>query len=79
MLNTWSLVQPVRHCPSFTQIGFDAYCSDPVWDVDRAHDVVNHFITAFLLTELNDDAVAASALSPDLIDFLGITYDAQGY
>lgn len=65
--------------PFFTEIGFDAYCSDPVWDMDRAHDLVNHFTTAFLLATLNDDPNATSVLTPDAVQFLGITYDAQGF
>ena len=40
-------------------------CSDPVWDMDRAHDLINHFATAFFLATLKDDAEAAAALAPD--------------
>ncbi len=55
------------------------WCSDPVWDMDRAHDLINHFTTAFLLATLKDDAEAAAALSPDAVAFPGITYEAQGF
>ena len=65
--------------PFFTDIGFDAYCSDPVWDMEQAHDLTNHFTTAFLLAELNQDADAAAILAPDHVEFAGVTYDAQGY
>jgi predicted dienelactone hydrolase len=65
--------------PWFTEIGFDAYCSDPVWDVNRAHDLVNHFTTAFLMAELTQDTDAAAALAPDSVQFPGVTYDAQGF
>lgn len=65
--------------PWFTEIGFDAYCSDPVWDVNRAHDLANHFITAFLLAELTQDANAAAALAPDSVHFPGVMYNAQGF
>ena len=65
--------------PFFVEIGFDAYCSDPVWDMEQAHDLAQHFITAFLLAELTQDANALTALSPDNVSFAGITYDAQGY
>ncbi len=37
----------------------------PVWDMDRAHDLINHFATAFLLAELKGDAEAAKALAPE--------------
>lgn len=65
--------------PWFTEIGFDAYCSDPVWDVNYAHNVAGHFIAAFLLAELTQDADAAAALAPDAVEFPGVTYDAQGF
>jgi len=54
-------------------------CSDPVWDIDRAHDLVNHFVIAFLLAELKGDAEAAAALAPDVVSFPGIAYEAQGF
>ena len=60
----------------FTQIGFYAFCSDAVWDMARAHDLIAHFTTAFLLT---DDPAAAATLAPDAVTFTGIVYDAQGY
>ncbi len=65
--------------PWFTEIGFNAYCSDPVWDMDRAHDLVNHFTTAFLLATLKGDVDAAALLEPDAVQFNGIRYDAQGF
>jgi predicted dienelactone hydrolase len=54
-------------------------CSDPVWDMDRAHDLINHFTTAFLLAQLKGDTEAAAALAPDAVQFPGITYVAQGF
>jgi predicted dienelactone hydrolase len=62
-------------------LGNDFYylCSDPVWDLDRAHDLVNHFVVAFLLDQLKGDAEAAAALAPDAVSFPGITYEAQGF
>lgn len=65
--------------PFFEQIGFYQACSDPVWDMNRAHDLANHFTTAFLLAQLKQDAAAAAALAPDAVQFLGITYQAQGF
>jgi predicted dienelactone hydrolase len=54
--------------------GFDLI-SDPVWDMDRAHDLINHFTTSFLLSVFYEDANAAAALSPDEVAFPGITYE----
>ncbi len=54
-------------------------CSDPVWDIDRAHDLIDHFVAAFLLAELYGDAEAAAALAPDAVQFPGIGYEAMGF
>ena len=58
---------------------FDLFwlCADPVWDKDRAHDLMNQFVTAFLLATLKDDTAAATALSPDAVSFPGIEYQAE--
>ena len=48
------------------------YCSDTVWDMDRAHDLTNHFATAFLLDVLKSDANAGKALRPDTVSFSGV-------
>ena len=39
--------------------GFFSSCSDRVWDMDRVHDLTNHYATAFLLRELYDENTAA--------------------
>ena len=65
--------------PWLIDMGLAFVCSDPVWDMDRAHDLINHFTTAFLLATLKDDAAAAAALAPDAVQFPGITYEAQGF
>ena len=54
-------------------------CSDPVWDMDRTHDLANHFTTAFLLAEFYGDEDAAAALAPDAVQFPGITYETTGF
>lgn len=54
-------------------------CSDPVWDTDRARDLINHFATAFLLAELKGDEDARAALAPDAVNFPGVGYEAVGY
>lgn len=65
--------------PSVPETGAFYFCSDPVWDVNRAHDLMNHFTTAFLLDELKGDEVAAATLAPDAVSFPGILYEAQGF
>ena len=65
--------------PGMAEGGFFVVCSDPVWDMDRAHDLVNHFATVFLLAELKGDAEAAAALAPDKVKFPGIKYETTGY
>jgi hypothetical protein len=47
--------------------------------MNRAHDLINHFVTAFLLAELYDDTDAAAALAPDAVTFPGITYEMTGF
>jgi predicted dienelactone hydrolase len=54
-------------------------CSDSVWDVDRAHDMINHFVTAFLLAQFYDNEEARAALAPDAVSFPGITYESEGF
>lgn len=51
-------------------------CSDSVWDMDRAHDLINHLATAFFLTMLKDDAKAANALEISSVTFPGVDYRA---
>ncbi|MBM4028468.1 MAG: hypothetical protein FJ280_24190, partial [Planctomycetes bacterium] len=65
--------------PGMVKAGYHMFCSDPVWDVDRAHDLTNHFVTAFLLAELKGDAEAAKALAPDKVSFPGIRYETTAY
>jgi predicted dienelactone hydrolase len=65
--------------PSFLDLDAFYLCSDPVWDMNRAHDLMNHFTTAFLLDELKGDADAAAVLAPDAVNFPGILYEAEGF
>jgi len=67
----------IDNCPpALINIGSFGACSDPVWDLTRAHDVTNHLATAFLLSTFYDDADAAIALETDNIDFAGVTVQA---
>jgi predicted dienelactone hydrolase len=59
--------------PMMERSYFDS-CSDAVWDMDRAHDLIDHMAAAFLLATFYDDADAAAALQPDAVDFTGVVY-----
>ena len=65
--------------PWIIDYGTSWVCSDSVWHMDRAHDLINHFTTAFLLDVLKGDAEAHAALAPDAVGFPGIEYQAQGF
>ncbi len=54
-------------------------CSEEYWNRDRAHDLINHFATAFLLTEFKGDQEAAKALAPENVSFAGIDYETTGF
>jgi hypothetical protein len=54
--------------------GDSFWVTDPVWDMDRAHDLIDHFITAFLFSVLKDDPAATEALAPENVTFPGIHY-----
>jgi CubicO group peptidase (beta-lactamase class C family) len=65
--------------PRLTAAGYYGGCSDPVWDMNRVHDLTNHFVTAFLLAELKGDADAAKALAPENVSFTGVKYETSAY
>ena len=66
----------VRRIVNLVSLGF---CSDPAWDRDHAHDLVKHYVTAFVLAELGQDEVAAAALTPHDQHFPAVGYRADGY
>jgi uncharacterized protein (TIGR02246 family) len=71
---------PCEDMPWPTALPFSAvFCLDPVWDKQRALDLIHHFSTAFLLAELKADTDAAAALAPDSVDFPGIEYETTGF
>lgn len=47
---------------------------DPAWDMNAAHELVNHFTTAFLRAHLLGDKDAAAVLAPEAVDFARIQY-----
>lgn len=55
------------------------FCLDAVWDLARVRDLTNHLGTAFLMAELYGDKDAASALTPDAVQFPGIAYESTGF
>ncbi|MGJ3237998.1 MAG: alpha/beta hydrolase family protein [Anaerolineae bacterium] len=64
----------VDQCPPvLINAGFYASCSDPVWDLARAHNLTNHLATAFLRATFYDDAGARTALNTAGDAFAGIT------
>jgi predicted dienelactone hydrolase len=65
--------------PFWVDLGLGSVCEDAVWDMDRIHDLIDHFSTAFLLATLKGDADAAAALSPEAAQFPGVIYEAQGF
>jgi predicted dienelactone hydrolase len=50
------------------------FCLDPVWNKDRALDLIHHFSTAFLLDTLKGDKDAHAALLPEAVNFPGVEY-----
>jgi predicted dienelactone hydrolase len=69
----------VNACAAMPWQTEEAVCSDPAWDMSQAHDLVNHFVTAFCLAELYGDKVASAALNPGTVQFDGIGFEAIGY
>lgn len=67
------------YSPWWEEIDFGWVCEDGVWDMLRAHDLINHFTTAFLLSTLYGDSDATIALSPDAVDVVGVQYQAKGF
>jgi predicted dienelactone hydrolase len=65
--------------PWLVEAGLSWVCADAVWDMDRAHDLTNHFATAFLLDVLKGDEDAAAALAPENVQFPGVQYEATGF
>ena len=65
--------------PWLVDIGFLWMCIDPIWDKQRTNDLANHFATAFLLDMLQGDEEVHAALTPDAVQFPGITYETTGF
>jgi predicted dienelactone hydrolase len=71
---------PCEAIPLALRLMSDEFCATSAWgNRYRAHNVVKHFATAFLLVELAGDTEAANALAPEKVTQPDITYIAQGY
>jgi hypothetical protein len=65
-----------RRLPEMAALFYPWGCpADPTWDLDRAHDLINHLVTAFFLSELKGDQEAKAALMPEAVAFPGIAYE----
>ena len=76
--NHYMFMNKCADAPWLAELGVYWFCSDTVWDSDRAHDLINHFTTAFLLDKLKGDTDAHAALAPSAVSFPGIRYEEQG-
>jgi predicted dienelactone hydrolase len=65
---------PCEAIPLLLRFVSKEFCSDPGWDRNYAHNLINHFTTAFLLDTLKGDQAAHEALLPDAVQFPGIEY-----
>jgi predicted dienelactone hydrolase len=53
------------------------FCADQSWDRTYAHELIQHFTTAFLLAVLKHDSDAAAVLAQGNIDFQGVDYQTE--
>jgi glutaminyl-peptide cyclotransferase len=61
--------------PLAIDLGFFDKCSDPIWDMERAHDLINHFTTAFFRAILYNDQDAMATLESGTVEFPGVQYE----
>lgn len=73
MVSRWEMLPWAPHTPLYR-----FFPLEPVWDKARVIDLVNHFITAFLRSELNRDADAAGALGVSRTQFRGVVVESEG-
>lgn len=70
---------PCEQVPWHLKLFSGEFCADQSWDRTYAHELIEHFVTAFLLAELQDDPDAAAALRWGDPGFPGINYQVVGY
>lgn len=66
----------VRRILNLVSLGF---CSDPAWDRQTAHQLVESFVAAFLVAELQGDQRANDALAEPVDGPAGLAYRSEGY
>ena len=57
----------------------EPFCADPAWDRAAAHDLVRHYVTAFLRAELGGDPAASTVLAQAAAPDHNVRYEAVGY
>jgi len=70
---------PCEAIPLFLRVMSGEFCEDGDWNRYHAHNIVKHFATAFLLSELQAAADAMTALQADAVTIPEITYHVEGY
>ena len=70
---------PCEAIPLFLHIMSGEFCDDGDWNRYHAHHIVQHFATAFLLSELKEDLDALDTLQVDNITVPDVIYQASGY
>jgi predicted dienelactone hydrolase len=68
--------EQMRRIEALVSLGF---CTNPGWDRNEVHDVVNHYVVAFLLAELKADRRAAETLEPARQNIPRTTYRSVGF
>jgi predicted dienelactone hydrolase len=75
---------PFVECPPEMQATWTDYerCSEPVWDHERAHDIIKHFASSFFETFLRGDEEAGDFLDSSLPGFkprttVGIKFESN--
>lgn len=58
-------------------LDFHYACSDQVWDMARAHDLINHFSTAFFVRFLQGDDSASTVLTAEAAQFIGVNFQGR--
>lgn len=58
--------------------GHEIYLDIYNGEIVRAHDLIQHFATAFFMAQLKDDTNATTLLDPSAVNFAEITYTAVG-
>lgn len=69
---------PARALVLIEDAGHEVYLDIYSGEISNAHDLIQHFATAFFLNHLKGDPYAALLLDPSAVDFAEVTYSATG-